>query len=440
MDAAPPPASVAAALVDAAPPVPPKPAGPPPDLNVILISIDSLRADMPWSGYPREIAPRLTALEKRSVSYTNAYSISSYTAMSLGGLLGGKLPAELKRDGYFFSSYPKENLFFPELLQKAQIRTMSAQAHGYFRDPSFQQGFDKWEIVPNITFKNTTDENITSPGLESLFEKQLSDPANDSGRFFAWVHFMDPHDQYLTHEAAGIPSYGPKLRDRYDNEVTFTDRYVGKLLDFIESRPWGKRTAIIVTADHGEALGEHKQWAHGFELWENLIRVPLFFYLPNAEPRRIEVARSAIDLAPTICSLLGVEPDPGFSGANLIPELYGAPAEAKDVVVDLPATSDSGRRRAYLHGKQKLIAVLVDRQVSMYDLEKDPDEKEPITKGDAFNELVERFKAFEKAAAPREIPSFACKEDCLNGAYMARDRENAAREAGVGPVKASGGK
>src|SRR5271156_1774843 len=65
------------------------------DLDVLLITIDCLRADMPWTGYPRPIAPRLTELAARSVLYTHAYSLSSYTSMSLGGLLGGRLPGEM---------------------------------------------------------------------------------------------------------------------------------------------------------------------------------------------------------------------------------------------------------------------------------------------------------------------------------------------------------
>jgi len=84
-------AGLPAQLIEAAAPsaVPTRPA---PDLNVVLLTIDSLRADMPWAGYPRPIAPRLTELEARSVSYTRSYAVSSYTSMSLGGLLGGKLP------------------------------------------------------------------------------------------------------------------------------------------------------------------------------------------------------------------------------------------------------------------------------------------------------------------------------------------------------------
>ena len=140
----------------------------PKDANVILITIDCLRADMPWVGYPRDIAPNLTKLAERAVVYTHAYSVSSYTSMSVGGFLGGKLPSELKRDGYFFSAYAQENLMFPEVLQAAGIHTVAGHAHGYFKDAGFSQGFDSYEVVPNLKWNQFTDENITSPDLEQI--------------------------------------------------------------------------------------------------------------------------------------------------------------------------------------------------------------------------------------------------------------------------------
>lgn len=395
--------------------------GPPKDLNVLFITVDSMRADMPWAGYPKPIAPRLTALEQRSVSYTHAYSMSSYTSKSLGGLLGGKLPSEMVRDGFFFATYGKENLMFPELLQAAGIKTMAGHAHGYFKTAGFDQGFEKWEIVANIKFDNTTDKNITSPQLEAIAEKHLG-ALDDSARFFAWYHFLDPHDQYMSHEKDGIPA-GKTPRDMYDGEVTYTDRYIGKLLDFVESKPWGARTAIVVSADHGEGFGEHGRFAHGFEIYENLVHVPLFFVLPGVEGRRVDVRRGAIDLAPTFCELLGVKADDGFEGHSLVSELYGvSPAEARDVVVDLPFTSDNDRRRGLYHDQLKLIAFGKDTSFQLFDLDKDPEEKKPITKGDDYVDMVTRYKAFSKTL--KEIPPTQCKDDCLNGAYAIKKKKS----------------
>ncbi len=388
------------------------PPGPPKDANVVVISIDSLRADMPWSGYARPIAPRLTDLEKQAVSYSRAYSISSYTSMSLGGFLGGRLPSELTRSGYFFGTYRKD-VFFPKLLKAAGVHTMGVMAHMYFNAAGFEQGFDEWKIVPGIKFDPNTDNEITSEQSEQLSEQLLGEPANDGQRFFFWAHFLDPHDQYMRHE--GI-DWGKGARDRYDGEITFTDRSVGKLLDFIANKSWANRTVIVVTSDHGEEFGEHGMTRHGFEVWQTLVRVPLMIVAPGATPRRVDVPRSAIDLAPTILEFLGVAPDPSFEGKSLVPEVYGAEAEARDVVVDLPATSNNGKRRALVHGDEKIICFDGDSLCKLYDLEKDPLEHSPITKGDDFKDMRERYK--ERTKSIHEVAPYACGSDCLNNGYL----------------------
>jgi choline-sulfatase len=416
---------VASAVIDAGREAGPPAFAIPKDLDVLLITIDCLRADMPWVGYERDIAPNLTKLAKKSVVYTNAYSMSSYTSMSLGGFLGGKLSSELERDGYFFSTYAPKDLFFPEVLQAAGMHTMTAHAHGYFRNSGFNQGFDVFEMVPDLKWNTTTDENITSPQLEAIAEKQLGDPQNAQKRFFAWFHFLDPHDMYLRHE--GI-DFGKNPRDLYDGEVLFTDRYIGKLIDFVEQQPYGKKTAIIVTADHGEAFGEHGMQRHGFEVWEPLVRVPLMFYIPGITPRTIDVRRSAIDMAPTILDLYGLPREPTFEGTSLVPDLLGKCGDSthrvdgggadpscaeRDVVVDLPSTSDSDKHRAYYHGMEKLIDFGTKEYLLLFDLAADPEEAHPISRGDAYTAMVERYRAFKKTVV--EIPPTGCKEGCIYG-------------------------
>jgi choline-sulfatase len=387
------------------------PPAPPKDCDVILLSIDSLRADMPWNGYPRPIAPRLTELEGRAVSFSRAYSVSSYTSMSLGGVLGGRIPSELHRSGYFFGTY-RNDLFFPRLLQREGIRTMGVMAHGYFKGAGFDQGFDEWKIVPGITFDPNTDREVTSPRSEAMAEQMLGDPANDTRRFFFWAHFLDPHDIYVRHE--GI-DWGKTSRDRYDGEVTFTDQYIGKLLDFIAGRPWASRAVIIVTSDHGEEFGEHGMTRHGFEIWETLVHVPLFVVAPGAPPRRIDVPRSDIDLGPTILDFFHVPTDARFEGKSLVPEIYGSVPEARDVVVDLPATSDNAKRRALVRGKKKLICFDDDGHCRLYDVETDPLERSPISKGDDFRDMKARYRALARTI--KEVAPFACTADCLNGGY-----------------------
>ncbi|WP_438030552.1 sulfatase [Sorangium sp. So ce233] len=371
-------------------------------MNVLVVSIDSLRADMPWNGYERDIAPTLTAFEKKAVSYTRHYAISSYTSMSVGGFLAGRYPSEVDRSGYFFGHYPDSVLMFPELLQKAGVRTMSAHAHFYFdQKAGFRQGFDVYEIVPGLSADNTTDRNVTSPGHLELALKMLSDKANTSGTFFAYFHFLDPHDVYMTH--AGIEPFGKRARDKYDGEVKFTDMHVGKLFEFVAQQPWGKDTAIIVTADHGEAFGEHKMFRHGFEVWDVLTHVPLMIQAPGITPRRIDEPRSSIDLAPTILELTGAPPEPSFTGKSLVPELYGAKPEPRDVIVDLPRTSDNDRRRALIHGQYKLIAYGDDDAFDLFDVVADPGETKDLKREQAsvFEEMKALYK--ERSAAIKDV-------------------------------------
>lgn len=400
---APPPASfvpppgpaTAAAVETAAPAPPPAPEGPPGKLNVLLITIDSMRADMPWAGYPRDIAPNLTEFEKKAVSYTRAYSVSSYTAMSFGGLLSGRYPSEIERSGYFFSSYPESVTFFPELLQKAGVRTMAAHAHFYFdKKAGFQQGFDVYKMVAGIVEDRKTDRSITSPDHAKLAIEVLSEEGLGGGGkpFFAWFHFMDPHDIYHQHD--DTKKWGKSSRDKYDSEMEFTDRHLGQILRFVEKQPWAKSTAIVISADHGEAFGEHKQYRHGFEIWDTVTHVPLMIQAPGITARRIDTPRSGIDLAPTILELTGAPAEPSLQGKSLVPEMYGKAAEAREVIIDLPRTSDNDRRRAMVWGDHKLTAYGDDFRFELYDVVKDPGEKKDLADEDKerLKEMKARYK------------------------------------------------
>ncbi len=379
----------------AATPASAKPAAPAPPSrprNVILLSIDSLRHDMPWAGYERPIAPYLTKLAKQTVRYENAYSISSYTAKSLPGLLAGRYPSSLYRSGYFFTNYSQSDLFFSELLQKNGIRTIGMQAHLYFgRGKGLDQGFDVWELVPGIHFDAQKDNEITSDKMTKLAMDLLGKPENTGKPFFAWMHYLDPHDVYNPHPECP-KDWGSKARDKYDCEVFFTDIWVGKLLDWAKTQPWWKDTALIITADHGEAFGEHGMYRHAFELWQELTHVPLMFLLPGVAARTVDKARSDIDLAPTICDLMGVKPDAGFVGHSLVPELYGEQPVGPDetIVLDLPADSNNEQRRAVIKDGMKLIVYGNGWKYLLFNLKDDPGEKTDLAKKEP--ERLEQMK------------------------------------------------
>jgi len=355
-----------------------------------------MRADMPWQGYERKIAPTLTKLAGESVVYTNAYTVSSYTAKSVGALLSGRYPSSLYRSGSFFAHYSNANLWFTELLQDKGIRTMAGHGHKYFdRGKNLSQGFDVWRLVPGIKWNNTTDESVTSEKMTKLAIDMLADEKNTKGQFFMWLHYMDPHDQYVQHE--GTPKWGRNNRARYDSEMHHTDRHLANLFDYCSKQPWWDQTAIIVSADHGEAFGEHGMYKHAFALWEVLTHVPLFFKVPGAKPRRIALRRSQIDLAPTIVDLMGLKPDEGFVGKSLKPELFGAEPESHEpIVLDLPADGNNPPTRAVIKGDYKLIYDEAARRYRLYNLKEDKAEVKDLVKmGREKDKLAEMRKLFD---------------------------------------------
>ena len=268
----------------------------PRDLNIVLITVDTLRADLGYAGYKRPISPNIDALAARSTVFERAYSLASYTGKSVGPMLIGKYGSETNRNWGHFNKFSDKDTFLAERLRRAGIRTMAVHAHRYFDDGSgLERGFDvrDFSAAPPKSASWVTDQRASSPALTDAALKLLGDPANTQGRFFMWVHYLDPHADYLRHD--GI-DFGKGARDLYDGEVAFTDGHIGRLLDAIDKAEFAKRTVIILTSDHGEAFGENDYWLHGRELWETLVRVPLVIDVPGTEPKRVAARRSAIDL------------------------------------------------------------------------------------------------------------------------------------------------
>lgn len=397
---APKPASTAAASLPA--PAEPAPAPVPVEkrpergLNVLLLTVDALRADMPWAGYPKPIAPNLTRLAEQSVVYENHRSVSSYTAQTVATLLSGRFASTLYRTGVFFTNYFDSNEWITEAMQARGARTMSVQAHLYFdRAPGLKQGFDVYQMVPGLTWNAQTDESITSPKSVGEMIQLLQNPENTKGQFFLWAHMMDPHDQYVKHE--GAPDFGSDNRGRYDSEVWFVDQWLGKLFDFCEKQPWWEDTAVIISADHGEAFGEHGMYKHAFELWEVLTRIPLIVKAPGAQAKRISQPRTHLDLAPTILELMRVPPLEGFQGQSLVPEIYGevAPEPRAAIVLELAEDTNNPARRAIVDGDYKLISFEGGVKKSLFNLAQDPAESTDLAAKEP--EIVKRLDEALKA-------------------------------------------
>ena len=370
-------------------------------LNVVLISIDTLRQGEGASGSARPVTPNLDRLSQDSVVFDRAYSLASYTAKSVGPFLLGKYSSETHRDWSHFNRFTKKDVFVAERLQQGGVHTVSVQGYWYFfANTGLERGFDvinKSAAPALVTVDGDSTTNADKVSDAALSE--LSKPELLQQPFFLWLHYVDPHSEYVAHQGF---DFGSSSRQRYDGEVAFVDQHVGRVLDALEKSLVYDRTAIIVTSDHGEAFGEHGMIRHGFELWEELVRVPLIVRVPGVSARHVRARRSAIDLAPTILDLCGV-PMPTasardfLSGTSLVPDLLtaGEPA-SRAVFIDMAAGPNNADRQALIDGDKKLVASL-GRPLSLYDLAVDPGETHDLL-DDAVQAapMIAKFKAFRR--------------------------------------------
>lgn len=407
-----PPASSASPTASAARTASAASAAIPSDLNLVLITIDTVRADLGYAGNPHALSQNLDKLAARSVVFDRAYSLASYTGKSVGPLLIGKYGSETHRNWGHSNSFGKEDTFLAERLSRAGVHTMSVHALRYFgKQSGMDRGFDLVDMSSAGAEGSIKDmeSTATSDKLSDAALALLRSPEHTGKRFFLWIHYLDPHADYLPHEDA--PSFGTSQRDLYDGEIAFVDKHVGRVLDAITAAPWGAKTAVVVTSDHGEAFGEHKMFRHGFELWEELIRVPLIVSVPGVSPAHVKARRSAVDLAPTLLELMGVKgPPPGdpgndfFSGVSMLPDLTlpkGATAEPRDVLVDMPAGPYNDARRSLIHGDLKL-TVSNGSGYELYDLGKDPEERQNLWGDPEQAKLIQPLYEAQKARL-REI-------------------------------------
>jgi len=379
-----------------------------PKMNLVLITVDTMRIDVGFMGYDKPVTPNLDALAARGVVFDRAYAMASYTGKSVGPLLIGKYPSETFRDGGHFNTYFPTNTLVTKRLHDAGFHTMGAASHWYFVPWSgLTQAMDEWDTsAMPTTGQGDVDTSVTSAELTDAAIRLLQKPASTSSRFFMWVHYFDPHEQYMPHAEAppelraGAESAADKVKAAYDSEVWFTDHHIGRLLDFIGGQPWGVDTAIVVTSDHGETFGEHGMAFHGGELWEPLVRVPLLVYFPGAVPHHVPVKRSHVDVVPTLLDLLGVPlPEAGeLSGTSLLPDLLAGadgPFEERDVYIDMPPGPYTGMRHALITGPTPGMKLyhMAPRQFALFDLAKDPGETDDLAAvdHDRLDALVRRF-------------------------------------------------
>jgi arylsulfatase A-like enzyme/Tfp pilus assembly protein PilF len=368
--------------------------------NVLLITIDTLRADhVGCYGYHKIQTPTMDFLASDGVLFENCFAQAPLTLPSHCTLLTGTYPQfHGVRDNIAYSLDPKIETI--ATLLKRQGYTTGGFVSSYILNHTrgVNQGFDLYfdnydALAPDMEQFSAL---VETKGERVLQEATRWIQSVSARPFFAWIHLYEPHDPYQPPE----PFKSQYKQQPYDGEVAYTDSLLGAFLEFLKRSGLYDSSWIVLTSDHGESLGEHQETYHGYYIYNASMRVPLIFKAPGSElrGRRIGAQVRSVDIAPTLLSALKVS-TPAFQGKELLSFMYNP-----DRNIALPAYSECfmmklqfgwSELKSWQVGKFKYIEA---PRPELYNLEKDPGEKVNLFTGNRvlanqYRQDLDRFYA-----------------------------------------------
>jgi len=311
--------------------------------NIILITIDTLRADMLGTyGSTYGLTPFMDSLSDSMVIFSNPYATGPYTQSSFQGILASEYYLEYGKE----KKLNKDKTLISEPLKNAGVYTAGFHSNAYL---SYFFGYNKgWEIFYDSMQDDVSDMYPFIRGGEINNKvKGFLTNFSFSKPLFLWVHYMDVHEPYIAEEdylAKIDPSIKltkdemfamfkdvvlPRdvsdskkvdiLKKLYMAKIAETDMYLKELFAIFQSHNLLDNSTIIITSDHGDEFTEHGGLSHDGKMYKELINVPLLVYNGSFHPSIVDKPVSLIDLPPTICSMFEVEPAPSFKGKSLYP-------------------------------------------------------------------------------------------------------------------------
>lgn len=365
--------------------------------DIVIVTIDSLRADhTSVAGYRWPTTPNLAALAARGVHFERAYTPSPTTRRAVPALHYGRMPSTLP-----FTRSKRYPLLLdnalPTLattLTAAGYRTAAILSHrGLPLGPATYRGFT--DVIA------LSDEPVSRhrDNADQVIDRALAWLAEPDPRpRLVWMHLIDPHYPYRPLPAA--PALGPGV-SAYDREIAFVDVQLGRLFAALSA----DRTIFVVSADHGEAFGEHHVRFHGKSLDEGEARIPLVVVAPGGPAVTAAGPASLLDVAPTVLDLVGVETPAGMTGTSWAGLVRGGPPPPpRPLLLELFENQVGGRELlAVVDGDRKLVRDLSAWTVAGFDLAADPGERAPLSDSRTLDELVRTLDATvdrELAAPP----------------------------------------
>ncbi|HEX2223210.1 MAG TPA: sulfatase, partial [Thermoanaerobaculia bacterium] len=424
--------------------------GRPEGMNLVVILIDTLRADRLGAyGNRAGLTPYLDRFAAQGIRFDDMNAPSPWTLPSVSSLMTGLQPqthgAGVRYGNFAPTGLPGGVRTLAETLWDAGFYNLGVY-HNIYVNPAFglQQGFDEYVSI---------EERAESLVDDALARLQRTAPDR---RVFLYLHLFDPHNPYAPPEPEctevsrrRLPGYRGELgcsadrrpelpipppEDRrwhealYRGEVAYTDRQVGRLLDGLAELGMDDDTVVLVVSDHGEefwtrldrepALGYEPNADHGHTFYQELLHVPAILRDPGQPAAVVKGPAQLVDLFPTLLRRLGVEPPPS-EGQDLSPRIVGKPAASRPTLIgDLILHGPP--RWAVRRGPWKLI---VPRQeglpAELYDLSRDPGELRDLSTAQpqvatALRELGER----EMARRAREKARFRAGDESMGATYL----------------------
>lgn len=299
--------------------------------NVVIISVDALRADRLSSyGYFRNTSPNIDKLISKGAKFTQARTIEPLTAPALASMITSMYPHDHGASRNGLPLY-KELPSVTKQLAKKGYTTAALVSNWTLRDglTGLGEHFDQYQEVftrkryLGLFLSEANAEDLTDESLKWLQKNRNERP------FFLWVHYVEPHGPYRLQKSylrqLELPqrdSYSAS--DRYDTEIAFNDDEIGRLLEGIYAVSPEENTLIVFVSDHGESLGEHNYWGHGRHLYEPTLHIPMaLIWSGRIAPQTIAAPALITDIPSTILALTGVPAPPEFIGYDWTPVLRG---------------------------------------------------------------------------------------------------------------------
>jgi tetratricopeptide (TPR) repeat protein len=375
--------------------------------NVLLITIDTLRADHVGAyGSPAGVTPTLDDFAKAGVRFERTYAHAPLTLPSHASLLTSSYPTRngVHDNGTF--RLGDSTATAADVMKRAGYRT-AAFVGAFVLDKRFglARGFDLYDDRMmgrggDVEFVQRSAEQVLAPAYEWI----TSGGSGPGSPWFAWVHLYDPHEPYSPPE----PYRSRYAASLYDGEIAYADAALGAFVAELRRANALSHTLIIIASDHGESLGEHGERAHGLFAYEATLRVPLIMWAPpTLRPAIVGDTMRLVDVVPTMLDLLGLPPMTNVDGRSMRPFMGGEQPFDRAASYFEALNANLTRGWAPLRGVVLDRLKLIDLPIpELYDLDADPGEQHNLyaQQRERARDLEARLDRIAKGVSP-VVPS-----------------------------------